>query len=214
MTMKLGRKPAKNPEIARRILAAAEDQFAARGLAGARTDEIAAAARANKAMLYYYFGSKKHLHRAVLENLFGPLRQLFERLAQSEESPRRRLERFIDGYFDFLSTHTNYPRLIQREAMESSREFEWIFREFSQPFQKSMQKLIEDGIETGEFRRVDARHAVFSMIGMINFYFVAARKFGNLFGSNALSPNAVAARKKAVLDMMAHGFFSNGSRSR
>ena len=55
--MKRGRKPAKNPEIARRILAAAENQFAAQGLAGARTDEIASAARASKAMLDYYFGA-------------------------------------------------------------------------------------------------------------------------------------------------------------
>jgi AcrR family transcriptional regulator len=212
--MKRGRKPAASPEIARRILAAAENQFAAEGLAGARTDEIAAAARANKAMLYYYFGSKRNLHRAVLENLFRPLRKIFDALARSEESPRRRLETFIDGYFDFLAAHSNYPRLIQREAMESSREFEWIFREFFQPFQKAMQRLIEDGIEAGDFRRVDARHAVFSMIGMMNFYFVAARRFGNLFGNDAFSAHAVAARKRAVLDMMAHGFYSNGSRPR
>jgi TetR/AcrR family transcriptional regulator len=212
--MKRGRKPAKNPEIARRILAAAENQFAAQGLAGARTDEIASAARANKAMLYYYFGSKRHLHRAVLENLFRPLGQLFDALAHSKESPQRRLETFMDGYFEFLATHANYPRLIQREAMTSSREFEWIFREFFQPFQKTMQRLIEDGIKSGEFRRVDARHAVFSMIGMINFYFVAARRFGRLFGRDALSTQAVAERKKAVLDMMAHGFFSSESRTR
>ena len=212
--MKLGRKRAKNPETARRILAAAENQFAAQGLAGARTEEIAAAAHANKAMLYYYFGNKRHLHRAVLENLFRPLRLLFDALAKSQESPQRRLETFLDGYFEFLATHVNYPRLIQREAMESSREFEWIFREFFQPFQKAMQRLIEDGIEAGEFRHVDPRHAVFSMIGMINFYFVAARRFGHVFGSDALSGHAVAARKKAVLDMMAHGIFSNGSRSR
>jgi hypothetical protein len=49
---------------------------------------------------------------------------------------------------------------------------------------------------------------------MMNFYFVAARRFGNLFGSDALSTHAVAARKRAVLDMMAHGFYSNGSRPR
>ena len=56
---------------ARRILAAAERQFAAQGMAGARTDEIASAAHANKAMLYYYFGDKRRLHRAVLENFFA-----------------------------------------------------------------------------------------------------------------------------------------------
>src|SRR5690348_17431157 len=46
---------------------AAENYFAAHGLAGARTEEIASAARVNKAMLFYYFRNKQHLHRAVLE---------------------------------------------------------------------------------------------------------------------------------------------------
>ncbi len=69
--MQRGRKKIENPETARRILAAAERIFAARGLAGARTDEIARAAHVNKAMLYYYFRSKERLYRAVFENLFG-----------------------------------------------------------------------------------------------------------------------------------------------
>ena len=51
--------------MARRILAAAEQHFAHQGLAGARTEEIATDAHANKAMLYYYFGDKRRLHRAV-----------------------------------------------------------------------------------------------------------------------------------------------------
>ena len=64
-----GRRKNENPATARRILAAAEQQFAAQGIEGARTDEIATAARANKAMLYNYFGDKRRLHRTVLENL-------------------------------------------------------------------------------------------------------------------------------------------------
>ena len=90
--MRRGRKRVANPETARRILAAAENHFAAQGLAGARTDEIAAAAHANKAMLFYYFGDKRRLHRAVLGNLLRQLRVLFDELAVSKASPRRRLE--------------------------------------------------------------------------------------------------------------------------
>ena len=71
--MARGRRKIENPATARRILAAAEQHFAAEGMAGARTEEIAAAAHANKAMLYYYFGNKRRLHRAVLENLFRQL---------------------------------------------------------------------------------------------------------------------------------------------
>jgi AcrR family transcriptional regulator len=52
----------------RRILEAALDEFAAKGLDGARVDAIATRAGVNKRMLYYYFGSKDDLYRAVLRN--------------------------------------------------------------------------------------------------------------------------------------------------
>lgn len=51
----------------RRLLKAATAEFAARGLAGARVDRIAAGARVNKAQLYSYFGSKDGLFDAVID---------------------------------------------------------------------------------------------------------------------------------------------------
>jgi len=212
--MRRGRKRVENPETARRILVAAENQFAAQGLAGARTDEIAAAAHANKAMLYYYFGDKRRLHRAVLENLFRQLRVLFDDLARSKASPRKKIETLLLGYMDFLASHPNYPRLVQREAMESSPSFEWIFRKFLGPFQATLQRTIEAGIEAGEFRRVDARHAVFSILGMTLFYFIAARRFPQLFEGDAISPKALAERKEAMLDLLKNGLLAPEARRR
>ena len=55
------------------ILAAAEEEFARAGLAGARTDAIAAQAGVNKALLYYYFDSKEALYAAVVEDHFRRL---------------------------------------------------------------------------------------------------------------------------------------------
>ncbi|WP_105032445.1 TetR family transcriptional regulator [Arthrobacter ruber] len=49
-----------------RILEAATEEFAERGIAGARIDRIARAAQANKAQLYAYFGNKEQLFSAVL----------------------------------------------------------------------------------------------------------------------------------------------------
>ncbi len=48
-----------------RLLEAATAEFAAYGIAGARVDRIATAARANKAQIYHYFGSKEALFDAV-----------------------------------------------------------------------------------------------------------------------------------------------------
>src|SRR5215471_13677885 len=53
----------------RRLIAAAIEEFAAYGLAGGRVDRIAAAAQANKAQIYHYFGSKDDLFDAVFRQL-------------------------------------------------------------------------------------------------------------------------------------------------
>jgi AcrR family transcriptional regulator len=52
-----------------RLLDAASEEFAARGIAGARVDRIAQAARSNKAQIYHYFGSKEGLFEAVFDRV-------------------------------------------------------------------------------------------------------------------------------------------------
>ena len=57
------------------ILQAAVPEFSREGVAGARTDAIARAAGVNKALLYYYFKDKETLYGAVLDHVFGGLKQ-------------------------------------------------------------------------------------------------------------------------------------------
>ena len=206
--MKLGRRKVENPATARRILAAAERHFAARGMAGARTDEIAADAHANKAMLYYYFGNKRRLHRAVLENLFRQLRKMVYAPPVPDAPPCDRLRAWVNGYFDFLATHPNYPRLVQREAMDATPKIEWIAREYFQPFFKHLTGLISEGISAGEFREVDPGQTAFTMLGATAFYFASAPVMRPIVGRDLLSPHALEARRQALLDFIEHGLYS------
>jgi TetR/AcrR family transcriptional regulator len=212
--MARGRRKVENPATARRILAAAERHFAAEGMAGARTDEIAAAARANKAMLYYYFGNKRRLHRAVLENLFRQLLRSSNVPPAKEQTPRESLRRFVIGYFDFLATHPNYPRLVQREAMESSRNFGWIVRQYLRPFHERLVRTIREGIAAGEFRAVDPDHMALSILGMTTSYFAAAPILSEIVGRDLLVPQAIEARKRALLDLLDHGLNYGKARTR
>ncbi|WP_134766629.1 TetR family transcriptional regulator [Nocardioides sp. 1609] len=56
---------AKGEATRQRIMEAATAEFAQHGIAGARVDRVAAAARTNKAQLYSYFGSKDQLFDTV-----------------------------------------------------------------------------------------------------------------------------------------------------
>ena len=62
-----GPMPRDADQTRKRILDAATVEFARKGLGGARVDEIALRSKANKRMIYHYFGSKEHLFTAVLE---------------------------------------------------------------------------------------------------------------------------------------------------
>jgi TetR/AcrR family transcriptional regulator len=212
--MRRGRRKIENPATARRILAAAEQHFAAQGLAGARTEQIATAAHANKAMLYYYFGDKRHLHRAVLENLFRQLRNGVYQPQRKQACPRERLREFITAYFDFLASHPNYPRLVHREAMESTKEFDWIVRQYLRPFHNQLVRTLEEGMAAGEFRTVDPHDTAFTIMGMTTSYFAAAAIFSQVAGHNLLTPHALVARKQALLDFLDHGLSRTKARAR
>src|SRR5438477_13175612 len=68
------RKP-KAPQANRaRIIAAAIDEFAGRGFKGASMDAIAARTHTTRALINYYFGSKEKLYLAVLEQVYGEIR--------------------------------------------------------------------------------------------------------------------------------------------
>jgi TetR/AcrR family transcriptional regulator len=198
---------ARDLSTARRIVATAEDIFAEQGLAGARMDEIARAAKVNKALLYYYFRSKEELHRFVLEALLSQLRSGAENRDAPAMPAGRRLAAVIDHFFEFVQRHPNYPRLIQRELMSCGSNLDWIISEYYRPLHGWLVRLIEEGISAGEFRRVDARNAAVTVVSIMVHYFVAAPVLRHVLGHDPLRPREVAKRRQAVQDFLEHGLF-------
>jgi TetR/AcrR family transcriptional regulator len=204
----------RHPGTVQRILRAAEENFAERGLAGARIGAIARAARVNKALLYYYFASKEELHRFTLTTLFQQLREQANTALHRGGSPREQLLQFINGYFDFVVAHPNYPRLFGRELMSDEPRMVGLAQEQLRPLQRRLSAVIRTGIAKGEFRRVDPRHTLFSLVGMTVFYFLAAPVLSQLWHFDPLAPPRVAARRRAVLDFMEHALFLPSARKR
>src|SRR6266849_3570548 len=198
---------ARDLSTARRIVATAEDIFAEQGLAGARMDEIARAAKVNKALLYYYFRSKEELHRFVLETLLSQLSTKVGEAGADVPSPRKRLGAIVDHFFDFVLAHPNYPRLIQREVMSQGPNVGWIVSEYYRPLHGRLVRLIEEGISAGEFRRVDARNAAVTVVAIMVHYFAAAPVLRQVLGHDPLRPREVAKRRDAVHDFLEHGLF-------
>src|SRR5690349_24314322 len=92
-----------------RILQAAIEEFAARGAAGARIDRIAAAASANKQLIYAYFGSKEQLFDAAINNQI-------ERFHRAVPCDAAHLPAFAVAAYDFYTAHPALARLAAWHA--------------------------------------------------------------------------------------------------
>jgi AcrR family transcriptional regulator len=94
----------------RRLLDAAAKEFAEYGIAGARVDRIAAAAKSNKAQIYHYFTNKDGLFDAVVRDL--AVRIVREAPMDATNLPEY-AARLFDGFADnpTLARLTNWYRL-------------------------------------------------------------------------------------------------------
>jgi len=204
----------RSPEDSRAaILAAATLEFSAEGLAGARTDAIAKAAGVNKALLYYYFHDKEGLYGAVLQHALGDLLQRITQILDSDRTASYRVLCYAATHFDFVASHPEYRRLMQFEMMRAgagnSPHFAKLVELFFRPLMTKVISVLEEGIRSGEFRRVHAQHFLQSMISVIVFYFVALPTLRAMMPIDPLSAVALRQRRDAVLDMISGSLFQD-----
>jgi TetR/AcrR family transcriptional regulator len=201
--------PSKSKETRSAILAAAGKVFAKGGLAGARTDSIAAAAGVNKAMLYYYFKSKEGLYEAVVEDHFAEFNRQALEVLNGPGSAREVLLRYASLHLDFIASRHQSAPLFQQLMMTGGKFLERLIQRYFSPRGKALEKLIERGIRNREFRKVDRFNATISIVSLIVFYFSASRVLEMMGYPNAYSPANLKRRKEQVLDFIRYGLFSN-----
>jgi len=100
------------------LLAAATEEFSARGLAGARVDRIATAAGVNKERIYQYFGKNDELFDAVLA---AEMVRVMTEVPIQGDGPVAFGE-YAGRLFDRHTTDGVLPRLLFWEGLERGRE--------------------------------------------------------------------------------------------
>jgi TetR/AcrR family transcriptional regulator len=193
------------------ILQAAIREFSREGVAGARTDAIARAARVNKALLYYYFKDKEALYGAVLDEVFGGLTATVIKVLSRDIPPREKILAYAGAHFDYVASHPSYPRIVQGEMMRAGRGgaglLERIAKQYFRPLFGKVSEVLKAGQTSGEFRQVDPVQFIPSMIAVIVFYFTNAPVMKIMTGADPLSPDRIAQRRAAVLDLIAAALF-------
>ncbi len=191
------------------ILEAAGRIFAERGLSGARTDAIAAAAGVNKALLYYYFKSKEDMYWAILEEQITQFHRKALALLSEDGSAAEMLLRYVSSHFDFIRAHPHYPRLFQRMMMAREPRAERLVAERMAPVARKMGMVLRRGIRDGELRRCDPLHAAVSLVALTVFYFGAAPIIRVISGRDPLKAVNLRKRKAEVLDFIRYGLLTD-----
>ena len=194
------------------ILNAAIEEFSQHGIAGARTDAIARAARVNKALLYYYFKDKEAIYQAVLDHVFSGLRDTVVPVLEGDLPPRQKVLNYLGAYFDYIAANPNIPRVVQGEWIRSGTDrvgqMKRVAQSYFRPIYQRLGEVLREGIASGEFRPIDPMHFVPSMVAVVVFYFSAAPVIKTLMKVDPLAPEHIAERRAFVLDFISAALFT------
>jgi TetR/AcrR family transcriptional regulator len=157
-----------------RILAVAALEFAARGYAGARVDRIARRARVNKAMLYYHFGSKQALYRAILRQIFSRAADRLREVSDSDAPPAHKIERIIAVMAGFIAEHECFPAIMLREVAEGGAHLDRDTLKALASVPLAVGAIVQQGVAGKTLRRVHPVAAYFTMFAPIIMYLAGA----------------------------------------
>lgn len=132
------------PSSKDRILAAAREEFASSGFAGARVQRIARRAGVNKQLLYYYFGSKELLYKAVV----AEATVIPERSGGHAGPATDLLRTAIQRTFQALESHPELVALLFEPPGARTRGA----AEAAQALMRQVRGVISDGQGLGYFR--------------------------------------------------------------
>ena len=158
-----------------RILAAAAAEFSARGFAGARVDRIAAAARVNKAMLYYHFGSKSALYTEVLREMFRAVAGRARAIVDGRGSPTRKLDAWIVAIVGEASARPWFPPIMLRELGSGAPHLDPDTLRIMDGVYGSMRDLIVEGQRAGVFRAADPLLTHLTIMPAVLLFFARQR---------------------------------------
>ena len=187
------------------ILAVATAEFADKGFAGARIDEIAALTRTSKRMIYYHFESKEALYVAVLENAYKRIRDLERELHLEDLQPEDALRKLVAFTFDYQHDNEPFVRLVVNENMHRGEYLarSSIIHTLNVPVIETLRTVYQRGVEAGVFRRGLDPIDLHMSISALCFFNVANRyTFSLIFRRDMESASAVRTRKDQVVEMI------------
>lgn len=165
-----------------RILEAAKKEFAKNGLGGARVDDIAEKAKANKRMIYHYFESKEGLFQTVLEEAYLDIRSAEQKLHLEDLDPMSALEKLVRFTWDYYLKNPEFLTLVNSENLHRAKHLRKseIVKISSRKLVNMVSTILERGVAAGVFRKNVDPVQLNITIAAVGYYYLTNRFTGTI----------------------------------
>ncbi|MGZ3331230.1 MAG: TetR/AcrR family transcriptional regulator [Gemmatimonadaceae bacterium] len=171
----------REPATEQRILDAARAIFLRDGTAGARMQEIAAAAGVNQALLHYYFRTKERLSAAVFQLVASRIFPALSQTLAAEISLDEKVDRLIAIYLDNLSQNLFVPGYLISELHHHPARVQQLLsgaigadpQALMPALLKKLEKQINERVRDGTMRPIKPQQFVINLISLCVFPFAA-----------------------------------------
>jgi TetR/AcrR family transcriptional regulator len=170
---------------AEQLRLAAEHEFAARGFAGARLEDIAARVGVTRPSLLHHYPTKESLYDAVVADLITRLRASLIMGMTSEGGFVDRLSATVGRFADHLYDNPVPTQLLVRELQDAQGHGEQLIREQVVPLLELAESFIQQFGRDVVPSRLDVRAALLDLIGAVVFYAIAGPARHTLWGTTA-----------------------------
>jgi len=150
------------------ILTAAASLFLSRNYADVTMGQIADAAHVTKGALYHHFASKEELYLEMMHTSLAEKRRLFTEAIDSPGRCRDRLRRLTKAFFDLPPHRRELIKLVRRDSnifAEPARTE--LIRAYQACLPEPTERVIRDGIRTGEIASADPRLLSWHFVAMV-----------------------------------------------
>lgn len=199
------RRPRDSARTKAAILKAARDEFCEQGFNGARVDAIAARAKANKRLLYHYYGNKEALYQTVLLDAYKEIRNGERELSLRQHHPVEAIDRMVRFTFRHFLANPWFPRLLAVENLQNARFLKQIsdLPALHSPLVTELRDIIRRGNEMGVFRPdVDPMQLYISIAGLGYFYVSNIKTLSVIFDRDLSEFAAIQEREAQAVQMV------------
>lgn len=188
------------------LLDAALALFVEKGFAATRVEEVAARAGVSKGTLFLYFQNKEELFKAVVrQNISGHFKEWNALFDAFQGSSVEMVGLCMNSWWERVGATRacGITKLMACEAANFPEIAAFYQQEVVQPGQALIRRMLQRGIDRGEFRPFDLDYAVYSIIAPMIFLFLSRHSGGSCVpGGFVLEPQKYI---DTLLGILLHG---------